>query len=360
MTATERFAAQLLEAGARGYAALAVSTLLERRPDLETLDGAQSAGAWRAHLVQRILELQTSVSLGRPHLFVERVRWSRRAYHARNVPEDQLHDALQSLRETLAEELPPNVGPEVLDTLDRALADFERPVDPEERELDPESALGRQALLYLLSTLEGRTRDAIDALLAARRDDEIPLRSCVLDILVPAQREIGRLWHLGDSDIAEEHLVTATTKRALAALAYSAPAAPANGLRLMTAAVEGDDHDVGGQALSVLAEDLGWRTVDLGADVPTPDLVSARIAFTPDVVVVSATLSTHLTVLERSVRALRAEAGGDVKIVVAGAAAANDTDLPLSWGADAVVDSVEGAIRQLEAWTPEEGGASSD
>lgn len=356
MTTTDRFAAQILESGARGYAALATSLLLERRPDLQSVQASDARAAWRSHLAQRLLELQSAVAVGRDHLFLERVRWSRRAYQAREVPEQELRDALQCLRDTLAEELPPNAREDVVRLVDAALADFTRSVEAEERALDPESDLGRRALLYLLATLEGRSREAIDGLVVAHRDEGIPLRSCVLDILVPAQREIGRLWHLGDSDIAEEHLVTATTKRALAALAHSNPAPDATGRRVMTAAVEGDTHDVGGQALNVLAEDLGWRGIDLGADVPPADVVAARIAFAPDVVVVSATLSIQLTALERTVRALRADAGGDVQIFVAGAASAADPDLPLSWGADAVVDSVEGAIRTLEERFPADAG----
>lgn len=353
MTDTARFAAQLLESGARGYAAMAAEQLLERRPDLVRSDANGAYGSWRAHLAQRMLELQTAVSLGRNHLFIERVRWSRRAYQARGVGESELRDALQALRDALAEELPPVGRDDVLAVVDAALADFALPIETDPRELDPESDVGRRALLYLLSTLEGRSRDAVEDVIDAHRAQGVPLRGCVLDILLPAQREIGRLWHLGDTDIAEEHLVTATTKRALAALAHSSRPSRSGRGTLLTAAVAGDSHDVAGQALNVLAEDMGWRTVDLGADVPAEDMVAARIAFEPDVIIVSATLATHLTALERSVRGLRANVGGDAKIMVAGAASAQDADLPLTWGADAVVKSVEAALTQLEAWCPE-------
>lgn len=349
------FAAQILSSGANGYAAMAAANLLERRPDLRAVEGQGTRGAWRAHLAQRVLELQTAVSLERPHLFLERVRWSRRAYQARGVADGELRDALECLRDVLAEEFPPQGRDAVLSTLDAALTDFAKSVENEDRALDPESDTGRRALLYLLSTLEGRSREAVEGVLSAHRDDGLPLRTCILEVLLPAQREIGRLWHLGDSDIAEEHLVTSTTKRALAALAHAAPRAADDGPTVLTAAVEGDTHDVGGQALNVVVESFGWRAIDLGADVPTEDLVNARIAFTPDVVVVSATLSTQLTVLERTVRALRASAGGDVRIVVAGSASAADVDLPVSWGADAVVDSVDAAVAMLEGWFPTTG-----
>ena len=349
MARSDRFAAQLLESGARGYAALASDRLLERRPDLaRALEGA--ATAWRSHLVQRALELQTAVALGRPHLFLDRVRWSRRAYSAREIGETDLRDGLQCLREVLAEELPEIGRATALEFLDLAIDDFRRPVDLDPRVLDPESDHGRRALRYLLHVLEGRCREAIDQLVAVVRDDRVPLRTCVLEILIPAQREIGRLWHLGDSDIAEEHIVTGTTKRALAVLSHSVEAAPPNDRCVMTAAVQGDTHDIGGQALNVLLEDQGWRGVDLGADVPPEDLVAACVAFAPDVVVLSATLTIHLTALERAVRAVRANGGAEVKILVGGASVAGDPDLPIEWGADAVIDSLESAVRQVEAW----------
>lgn len=351
MAQSERFSAQVLESGARGYAALATTALLERRPDLRA-DGDEARASWRAHLVQRMLELQTAVALGRPNLFVERVRWSRRAYQARGVAESQLRDALQCLREVLAEELPPHGRQGVLETVDQAVADFERPIEIDEREVDPESANGRRAMLYLLSVLEGRCRRAVDELLQAQREEQLPLRSCILDVLVPAQREIGRLWHLGDSDIAEEHLVTSTTKRAIAALSHASTVSAPRGLTVMTAAVEGDTHDVGGQALSALLEEQGWNAVDLGADVPAEDMVGARVALEPDLIVVSATLSIQLSALERTVRALRAEAGGDVRILVAGSACTHDADLPVAWGADAVACSLEAALDRIEGWFP--------
>jgi len=353
MVNSTRFAAQILGAGARGYAAMAADQFMELRPDIATAHGDDARSAWRANLTQRLLELQTAVELDRPHLFVERVRWSRRAYQARAVAESELRDALEALRGVLAEDLPPTGRDETLATLDAAIQDFANELDAEARALDPESESGRFALRYLLSTLEGRSREAIEELLESRRSNALSLRRCVVDVLVPAQREIGRLWHAGDSDIAEEHLVTSTTKRALAALAHAGQPAGPRDLTLMTAAVQGDSHDIGGQALIVLMEDSGWRCVDLGADVPAEDLVAARTAFEPTVVVVSATLATQLPMLERSVRALRANAGGDVRIVVAGAASATDPDLPQSWGADATVDSVESALAQLEAWYPD-------
>lgn len=347
MSMSDRFAAQLLESGARGYAALAAESLLEHRADLGAASGALAS--WRAHLTQRLGELQTAIALGRPELFLERVRWSRRAYQARGVAESELLEALQSLRDVLEVELPEAARAVALTTLDRALVDFGQPVQPHATDLDPGEPIDRCALRYLLLVLEGRPHEAIEEVLTVRREQHLEFRDCVLGILLPAQREIGRLWHLGDSDIAEEHLVTATTKRALAVLAHVTPVADANGRVLLTAAVAGDNHDVGGQALALLMETKGWRCIDLGADVPAEDLVSAQVAFEPDVVVLSATLTLHLSALERSVRALRQQAGDRLQLLVGGSAVAEAPELPAQWGADGTVGSLAAAIDALDA-----------
>lgn len=346
MSTSDRFAAQLLESGARGYAALAADALLESRSDLAATAGAHAS--WRAHLTQRIGELQAATAMGRPQLFLERVRWSRRAYQARAVAESELLGALQSLRDVLAAELPESARAVALTILDRALVDFGQPVQPHATDLDPGEPMDRCALRYLLLVLEGRPHEAIEEVLIVRREQRLEFRDCVLGILLPAQREIGRLWHLGDSDVAEEHLVTATTKRALAVLAHVTPAAAANGRVLLTAAVAGDNHDVGGQALALLMETKGWRCIDLGADVPAEDLVSAQVAFEPDVVVLSATLTQHLSALERSVRALRQQAGDRTRLLVGGSAVTEAPELPTQWGADGTVESLAAAIDTIE------------
>ena len=345
MADADRFTAQLLESGARGYAALATDRLLERRPDLKQQAGA--TGSWRAHLAQRLAELQTATALARPILFLERVRWSRRAYQARGVPGSDLQTALEALREVLAEELPEPARAPALQVVDAALADFEEEVKVEGRDLDPQAPIDRAALRYLLDVLEGRPRQAIDGLLRAREEEQFSLRDCVLGILLPAQREIGRLWHLGDSDVAEEHLVTATTKRALAVLGHLNPPVATSDRVLLVSAVAGDDHDVGSQALSVLMEAEGWRCVDLGGDVPAEDLVAARVAFEPDVVVLSATLTDHLVALERSVRALRREAGAEIRIYAGGSAVAAAPELPEQWGADGTLSDLASALDLL-------------
>jgi MerR family transcriptional regulator, light-induced transcriptional regulator len=346
MSGGDRFTAQVLESGARGFAAMAANELLTHRSDLAAAPGAM--GSWRAHLVQRLSELQTAAALGRPQLFLERIRWSRRAYQARGVAESELLQALESLREVLAAELPEAAQRPALQILDRAILDFGQPVAPDATDLDPQDPVDRCALRYLLLVLEGRPREAIDEVLAAQRDERLDLRACVLGILLPAQREIGRLWHLGDSDVAEEHLVTATTKRALAVLAHVSSAKPSHGRVLLVAAVAGDTHDVGGQALALLMEAEGWRCIDLGADVPAEDLLSAQLAFEPEAMFLSATLTNHLPVLERSVRALRQQAGDRIRLFVGGYGVADAPELPQEWGADGVVSSLEGAIDALE------------
>ena len=72
---------------------------------------------------------------------------------------------------------------------------------------------GGQALSleYLTACLEARTEAAIKLVLNAL-DTEMTPQEVYTKVLLPAQREIGELWHMGDVGIAEERLVSGTTR----------------------------------------------------------------------------------------------------------------------------------------------------
>jgi methanogenic corrinoid protein MtbC1 len=333
MSESDKFTANLLEVSASGYAALATERLLAAHPEVAARFGADAAGSWKAALAQRIVELATALRLGEPQLFAARVMWARRAFGAREIPEQDLRASLEALQAVLDEELPAAAASAPGELLSGAIAGMKSPAAVSESFIDPDTRKGQLALAYLAAVLEGDSRKGTDQVLAAV-DEGMPVQEAYLEVLVPAQQEIGRLWHAGELGIVEEHVVTYTTERLMTLLAHRAERAAPNGKTVVCAAVAGNAHDIAVRVLADFFDIAGWRAVHLGASVPAAEMASAVQYFDADLVVISAALSVQLPKVADAVTALRRIEGRTVRIMVGGLAFSDTPEIWRKLGAD--------------------------
>ena len=137
----------------------------------------------------------------------------------------------------------------------------------------------------------------------------------ILDVLAPAQREVGLLWQSGRWNVAQEHAATAVIDGVLGAVGLHEPVAPTRGL-IVVACVEGEYHSVPARMGVERLRLDGWDVTFLGANVPPSDLASFVVGTHPDAVVLSCTFVLGLRGAARGIAAL-AELG--LPAVVAGA-----------------------------------------
>jgi MerR family transcriptional regulator, light-induced transcriptional regulator len=335
--------ALLLEQHANEISLAASRHLLSTAPDIVAKFGGDVNKVWQQHFDQRILELSTAVAAGEPRLFVSRVNWSREAMTARGQDDVFISITLQSLRYALIEVIHDNACSDVITVLDKAEQElFENSCGFEESSLDPRKPTDRIALQYLQAVLEGNSREATRIVLD-EVGERLNAKTAILNVLMPAQREVGRLWHLGEVTIAEEHQVTATTQHTMALIAQQSKHAPDNGYTAVCASVSGNVHDLGIRAISYLLEMEGWRTIYLGADVPAYDLPAAADFYDADVMMLSLALSSQLPKLRSAIRAIRQHKPG-LQIMVGGNAFAGITGLWKKIGADGYAPDGEQAI----------------
>jgi methanogenic corrinoid protein MtbC1 len=338
------FASDLLERSAGGYAGFAASLMLERDPGVRERQGAGALAAWRSHLTQRLLELAAAVAAGEPRLFTGRITWARKAFRARGQDDLDLRHSVEALREVLAERLPAPAQGLPLEYVDLALAGLQSPAPtPDPSELDPARPEDRLALEYLQKILEGNVAEAIALVSAAARGTLSP-RAAYTDVLLPAQREVGRLWHAGELSIAEEHMVTSATQRTMSVVVSQAPQQPPNGRTVVVAAVSGNVHDVGLRALADMYQLAGWRVVFVGADVPMQDLPTMLAFFEADLLMLGATLATHVPRVEQAIRSIRERCERPVRVVVGGAAFDEAPDLWERVGSDGYAPTIDRAL----------------
>ncbi len=338
------FAGDLLERSASGYAGFAAALMLERDPGLRDRQGPAALTAWRSHLTQRVLELAAAVLAGEPRLFTGRVTWSRKAFTARGQDDLDLHNSVQALRDVLTERLPPQAQGLPVDYVDAALASLELPPPPpDSSELDPKRPADRLALDYLQKILEGNVAEAIGVVTAAALNG-LGARAAYTDVLLPAQREVGRLWHAGEISIAEEHMVTAATQRTMAVVASQASKQPANGRTVVVAAVSGNVHDIGLRAAADMYQLTGWRVIFVGSDVPMQDLPTMLAFFEADLLMLGATLGTHIPRVAQAISSIRERCERPVRVIVGGAAFDEAADLWEKVGSDGYAPTIERAL----------------
>ena len=318
MTQPEQALARMIKSGARALAAYAAAAMPPISPESPRAPASGQFEGWQNVLAARLEELAVAVSTGRPAVFVEQVRWARAGLEARGVPAERLRQGLEALRRVLAEQIPPELAPMATGCIDRALAESSGEPAGMTPRLTAGTPEGRLAATYLLAILEGDRRRASRLILQAA-DEGQSLADLCLKVLQPAQEELGRMWLLGEINVAEEHFATATTRLVMAQLHARAACAPSNGRTLLAAAIAGNQHDLGIQLVADLFETDGWRAIHLGANVPAEDLGEAADFYQPDLVALSVSMATQLPALEQAIAAVRAsQRGVFVKIMVGG------------------------------------------
>jgi len=336
--------AKALERNADAIASKACEHLLEHDPGIEERLGAQAKMVWLDHLIQKTLELSAAVLAKNPEIFRERLTWSVEAMRARKLRLEDLDNSYDSLRYAVIQSLAKQEVDIALACMDEAISGVKRAATTNlGEELDLGTPFGVIAHQYIQAVVIGNVRNGIDIVIDAV-DQGISVEDAMLKILFPAQREVGRLWHLNQLSVGEEHIVTHATQRLLPILAQRVTCEPDNGFTIVSASVSGNAHDLGIRTISYLFEFAGWKTIHLGGDVPSHELPVAVNCFDADLVLLSIGLSSQLASLRKAIKVIRSHSLKPVKIIVGGNGFIGAEDLWKDIGADSFALSASDAL----------------
>ncbi len=148
-----------------------------------------------------------------------------------------------------------------------------------------------------------------------------PAETVLKDGLIAAMTEVGRLFEENEYFVPEM-LVSARAMKA--GLTFLKPhlaegsATPAG--KVVVGTVKGDLHDIGKNLVAMMLEGSGFQVIDLGTDVTPDKFVNAVKEHKPQVIGMSALLTTTMPSMGGTVKALT-EAGlrGQVKVMIGGA-----------------------------------------
>ncbi len=201
------------------------------------------------------------------------------------------------------------------------------------------------------AVLEGNADAAVEGVRAALADGMPPER-VLTDGLIAAMNEVGRLFEEQEYFVPEMLVAARAMQSGLVVLKPSlidSGVPPAGCVVIGT--VQGDLHDIGKNLVSMMLEGGGFTVVDLGTDVTPAQFVEAVQQHRPQVVALSALLTTTMTRMEETILALK-EAGirDQVKVVIGGAPVTPKFARQI--GADGYAPDAGSAVRMVKSLLP--------
>ncbi len=142
------------------------------------------------------------------------------------------------------------------------------------------------------------------------------------EALIPAMAVVGERFRNGEFFVPEMLMAAKAMKASMAILKPRMAAGSfASAGRVVIGTVRGDLHDIGKNLVKMMLEGAGFEVTDLGVDVGPDQFVAAVREYRPQVVAMSALLTTTMLAMTDTIQAVTA-AGlrGQVKILIGGAA----------------------------------------
>ncbi len=343
--AQRQFTAELLTGAADEIALRAARALLAAEPDLADRYRPLPLQKWRASFVGRLGDLSIAVATGRPEMFADQLAWTVVAHRARNVPIGDVRAGLEALRDATMPEVPEPDRDLVAPFFDAALQRIAADEPDPPSDISTRTPHGRLAASYLLALLEGDRRRASGIILDQVESGKLEVCDAYEQVLLPVQRELGRLWHLNEATVGEEHFATATTQLVISQLYRHLRPRLSNGRVFVAGTVDGNTHDIGLRMISDYFEMDGWRSIYLGASVPAEDIAVSAQHFNADLIGLSATMHTQLRRLEDAIVSIRrTTTDKPFRIIVGGGAFAGLPDLWRDIGADGYAQGLRQAV----------------
>ena len=202
----------------------------------------------------------------------------------------------------------------------------------------------RDAIVNL--DIDGVKKAAEEALAAG-----IPAYKAVIDGMAKGMEIVGQKYEDGEYFLAELIMAGETMKEGMTVLEPHLKAGDIKTAgKVVMGTVRGDLHDIGKNVVATLLKAANFEVIDLGVDISAEQFIETVKKENPDILAMSALLTTTMIEMENVMKALEKEGLRDkVKVIIGGAPITPEYAKKI--GADAAAkDAVEG-IRICTEWT---------
>ncbi len=139
--------------------------------------------------------------------------------------------------------------------------------------------------------------------------------------VLEAINQVGERWRAGELFIPEVIVAAEAAKKAMVVVKpYMTQGGITISGKIVIGTVKGDIHDIGKNLVIMMLEASGFQVTDLGVDVSPEKFVEAVKQEKPDIIGMSALLTTTMMSMRETVRILSQEdLRSDVKVILGGA-----------------------------------------
>jgi 5-methyltetrahydrofolate--homocysteine methyltransferase len=183
-------------------------------------------------------------------------------------------------------------------------------------------ALIKEIHTAIIEGQSGVVQEKVGAALAAGVDASVLLN----DGMISAMAEVGHLFEEGECFVPEMLIAARAMQTGLALIKPSLQESGAKSAgKVVIGTVKGDLHDIGKNLVAMMLEGAGFEIVDLGTDVSPEKFAAAVRENQPQIVAMSALLTTTMLSMETTLKALK-DAGvrDQVKVMIGGAPITQD------------------------------------
>ena len=166
----------------------------------------------------------------------------------------------------------------------------------------------------------GKAKETAERVTVLLEEGESP-EAIMQNALIPAMDIVGDLFQQGEYYVPEMLVAARAMQHGLEIIK---PKLIDSGIepigKVVVGTVKGDLHDIGKNLVVMALEGAGFEIIDLGTDVAPEQFVEAIKKYNPDVVALSALLTTTMLAMKDTLEAIK-EAGlrDKVKVMIGGA-----------------------------------------
>jgi len=296
--------------------------------------------------------LANALASSSPEVFTEYVEWVAALFESNSIPLDLLKKNITIIEEVLSSFLPREHQVLIGEYLKAGISVIGQDSAPQPTFIDPSSPHGSLAAKYLAALLAVDRNGASQLILDSFRDG-VSIRDIYLQVLQPVQYEIGRLWHMREISVAQEHFASSVTQLVMSQL-Y--PFICVEGKEktkgiVVAVCVRGELHEIGIRMVADFFQMEGWSTHFLGANMPLNDIVETLHTHKAGLLAVSASMSSNVLKAKKLIAAVRSSPSHSIKVMVGGYAFNSVPDLWKQVGADYYGENAESALRVVRHMT---------
>lgn len=165
----------------------------------------------------------------------------------------------------------------------------------------------------------GETEEVVELVEEALDNNEDPL-TIMNEGLIGGMNIVGDLFKQGEIFVPE---VLMSANAMDAGMELIKPFLSENDIKkkgkVIFCTVKGDLHDIGKKLCIMMLEGAGYEVVDLGVDIGVEQIVKSAKEHNPDIIAMSAMLTTTMITMDEAVEALENGGFANVQIMVGGA-----------------------------------------